>query len=63
MTMRLETRMKSIAGPLLIATGTLNLAASPAFASTIAIPEPSALSIYAIAAAGVVIAARFLRRK
>jgi hypothetical protein len=61
--MRPKTSMKSIAGPLSIAIGTLNLVASPAVASTIAIPEPSALSIYALAAAGVVIAARFLRRK
>lgn len=47
----------------LIAVGCTVLGASPAFAFVVPIPEPSALSIYGSAVAGLVIAARWLRRK
>ncbi len=43
--------------------GSVVAGTSPVFASSIAVPEPSALSLYAFAAAGVVVGARFLRRK
>lgn len=46
-----------------IAAGAVLLSASPAFALIIPIPEPSALSIYGAAVAGIIIGARLLRRK
>ena len=46
-----------------VAVATVVLGASPAFALVIQVPEPSALSIYGGAVAGLVIAARWLRRK
>jgi len=46
-----------------VAAGVVLLAAPPAFATTIPVPEPSMLSIYGLAAAGLVIAGRWLRRK
>jgi hypothetical protein len=43
--------------------GAVVLASSPAFATTVQIPEPSMLSIYGAGIAGLVIASRWLRRK
>lgn len=55
--------LKSICRTASIATGAVVLMSSPAFATTIPIPEPSMLSIYGAGLAGLVIAGRWLRRK
>ena len=45
------------------AAGVLVLGTSPALALTVQIPEPSAITIYGAAIAGLIIAGRWMRRK
>lgn len=55
--------VRSICETASIAIGAVLLASSPAFATTVAVPEPSILSVYGVGIAGLVIASRWMRRK
>ena len=56
-------KSRSILGTATLTVGAIVLGTTPAFATTMPIPEPSMLGIYGGGVAALVIAARWLRRK
>ncbi|MBT5048338.1 MAG: hypothetical protein HOM58_07535 [Rhodospirillaceae bacterium] len=56
-------KTRSVLTAVSIAVGSIICGTSPAFAFQIQVPEPSALSIYGVAVAGLIIAYRLRNRK